>query len=144
VSNLGTNPDGSFNPNDTNLSGFSLNSSTGELVALTGSPFVIPENGFISTNQPGSVLYIPTLTNLSAYSIDATSGALTQVAGSPYPLSVDSSEVTVERSGKFVYVTDSTDSTVTGYAISAGTGALTLIPGMPVPAGSGAYNIVTY
>jgi 6-phosphogluconolactonase len=144
VSNLGTNPDGSFNFSDDSLSAFSLNPSTGELVALTGSPFALPLNGFISANQPGSVVYVTDLNNLSAYSIDATSGALTQVAGSPYPLSVDTSEVTVERSGKFVYVTDSTDSTVTGFAISPVTGALTVIPGMPVSAGASAYNIVTY
>jgi 6-phosphogluconolactonase len=145
VTNLATNPDGmSFNYDGSHLSAFSLNPSTGELVALPGSPFAIPENGFIATNQPGSFIYIPNLNNLAAYSIDAASGALTQVTGSPYPLSVDTSEVTVERSGKFVYLTDSTDSTVTGYAISAKTGALTVIPGMPIPAGAGAYNIVTY
>ena len=144
VSNLGTNPDGSFNLSDTSLSGFSLNPSTGELVALTGSPFAIPENGFIATNQPGSVVYVPTLANLSAYSIDATSGALAQVAGSPYALGTDTSEVTVERSGRFVYVTNSGENTVTGYAVDASTGALAVIPSSPVSAGAYPYNIVTY
>jgi 6-phosphogluconolactonase len=111
---------------------------------LTGSPLPIATNGFLATNRPGRFLYIPTSNDLSGYSIDATSGALTPVAGSPYLLSVDTSDVTVEPPGKFVYVTDSTDGTVTGYAISAATGALTLIPSSPVSAGVGAYNIVTY
>jgi 6-phosphogluconolactonase (cycloisomerase 2 family) len=144
VSNLGTTPDGSFNVSETNLSGFSLNPSNGELVALTGSPFAIPQNGFIATNQPGSVIYVPTLTDLSAYSVDAASGAPTQIAGSPYALGTDTSEVTVERSGRFVYVTNSGENTVTGYASDASTGALTVIPGSPVSAGAYPYNIVTY
>jgi 6-phosphogluconolactonase len=134
--NIFTTPDG-------NLSAFILNPSTGGLVALTGSPFAIAENGFITTDEPGHFLFVTSLHDLSVYSINANSGLLTQV-GSSYALSVDTSDVAIERSGKFLYITDSTDDTITGYAVAADTGALTVIPGMPLPGGAYTYNIVTY
>jgi 6-phosphogluconolactonase len=145
---FGSNGNFVYTPNifitpDGSLSAFILDPLSGKLEALAGSPFAIPENGFITADQPGHFLFVTSLHDLSVYSINASSGLLKQI-GSSYPLSVDTSDVAVERSGKFLYITDSTDDTITGYAIAADTGALTVIPGMPIPGGLYTYNIVTY
>lgn len=87
------------------VSGFAINPTTGVLTALncgttatTGSQplkiAVTPSGGFLYTaNQTGSV---------SGFSIDATSGCLTAISTSP--TDAVARGLTIERSGKFLYV----------------------------------------
>jgi 6-phosphogluconolactonase (cycloisomerase 2 family) len=50
--------------------------------------------------------------------------------------------VTVDPSGKFVYVTAQTSGNVSAYALDPITGALASILGSPFPAGRGATSVV--
>jgi 6-phosphogluconolactonase len=128
---------------DGSLSGFSLNAATGALVPLTGSPFAIGGEGFLTADSAGTVLYIPSADGLSNYSIDAATGALTAVAGIPFAAGANPSEASVNPSDSFAYITNTDDSTITGYAINASTAVLTPLPGSPFAVAAQPYNIVT-
>jgi 6-phosphogluconolactonase len=131
-----------------NLSGYSINSTSGALTALTGSPFT---EGF-SPQSNLAILLAPFLyvTNLcsdlscsslngsvSAFTVDATAGALATVQGSPFLAGRGPRGVAVDPSGRFAYAVNSTDNTVSAYAITAGTGALSAIIGSPFTTGTG-------
>lgn len=144
-------PDGKFvivaNQGTSNVSVFSLDSTTGALTAVPGSPF--PSGG-----QPGPVATdlsagpFPTTAakfvfvgdtggnSLSAYTIDST-GSLTPVPGTPVPLGgiAQPSSIAVDPQGKFVYLSIAPKE-VAGFAVDQSTGALTPIPGSPFPVGA--------
>jgi 6-phosphogluconolactonase len=69
------------------ISGFTVNATTGELVAMPGSPFAATQNpiGF-AADETGKFGYAANngTGHVSAYTINATTGALTQTAGSPF------------------------------------------------------------
>src|SRR5206468_1456463 len=71
---------------------------------------------------------------VSGYTINATTGALTPIPGSPFAAGLNPLFVVVDPTGKFAYVTNFSDNTVSGYTIDA-TGALTPIPGSPFATG---------
>ena len=58
------------------------------------------------------------------------------VAAGDGPLSV-----TVDPSGKFAYVANSSDGTISAYTINAVTGTLTPVAGSPFLAGNGSYSV---
>jgi 6-phosphogluconolactonase len=73
-----------INSLDATLSGYSINSTSGVLIPLSGSPFAIV--GFaLATDYFGQHLYVAGLTAIQAFNIDSTSGALTP-SGSLFPV----------------------------------------------------------
>jgi 6-phosphogluconolactonase (cycloisomerase 2 family) len=64
---------------------------------------------------------------VSAFTIDSASGALTAVPGSPYTAGTNADSVTVDPSGRFVYVGNVNSNDLSAYTITPGTGALTPI-----------------
>jgi 6-phosphogluconolactonase (cycloisomerase 2 family) len=70
-----------------NISGFSINTSTGSLSMLAGFPFDAQPAGTTSLamDPSGKFLYLISQAAVSAYAIDQTTGALTAVPGSPFP-----------------------------------------------------------
>jgi 6-phosphogluconolactonase (cycloisomerase 2 family) len=73
--------------NDGSISGYSINSSSGVLTPLSGSPFAIVGLA-IAADSLDQYLYVSGLTGIQAFSIDPISGSLTPVAGSPFPASL--------------------------------------------------------
>jgi 6-phosphogluconolactonase len=76
---------------------------------------------------------------VSAYAISRVPsqfGVLAPVSGSPFPAGFQADYVTVDTTGRFVYVANYADSNVGVYSIAAN-GSLTPIVGSPFPAGSG-------
>jgi 6-phosphogluconolactonase len=71
---------------------------------------------------------------IEVFSFDGGSGALTLAAG-PVQVGSDPAGVTVDSSGKYVYVANTTDITVSAFTIDGGTGALSAIAGSPFPSG---------
>src|SRR5260370_1905052 len=59
------------------------------------------------------------------YTINATTGALTSIGTGTVAAGTSPRSVTVDPSGRFAYVENSGDSTVSLYAINSTTGALT-------------------
>ena len=87
----------------------------------------------------GQAVYVANFgsNNVSAYTITAATGALTGVAGSPFAAGTAAFGVAVDPSGRFVYVTNVGDNTVSPFA--ANSGVLTTIGAAvatgPTPAG---------
>jgi DNA-binding beta-propeller fold protein YncE len=77
--------------------------------------------------------------DVSAYTIDGTTGGLTFVSGSPFSAGTQPVAVTVDPTGKFVYVVNYDNvpdlGNISAYTINGATGALTAVPGSPFPAG---------
>jgi 6-phosphogluconolactonase (cycloisomerase 2 family) len=139
-------PAGTFvyipNFKDGTISGYSIDSSTGVLTAITGSPFTNgttdPVCAAISPN--GNFLFIGSANQTSVFTINATTGALTAVTGSPFATTGGGNGIAVDPVGEFLYVTAGG---LGASAINATTGALTTVTGSPytLPAQGNAVSI---
>ncbi len=122
-----------------------IDKHTGALTLSPHSPFSSPA-GFIdvAVDPGGRFLYIADSTaedtqapnQLVGFSIDPVTGVLTPLRSKPVPLSAAPSRLTVDPSGKFVYVTLG-NNTVAGFAIEEKSGALQPLPGPPLSTGAG-------
>jgi 6-phosphogluconolactonase len=118
------------------VAAFSVNSTTGALTSVPGSPFPAGNGAFVFA-QSNNFLYVVNVADatISGYSIDSSSGALTPLPGSPF-LS-DAGILATDPSGKYLYVSSGgIPPGVQGYNIDSSTGALTLgagsLTGTPV------------
>jgi 6-phosphogluconolactonase len=132
-----------------NISAFEINTTTGALTEMSGSPFAA-ENVPISIAADPSGKFIYVADNglsgsISAFSIDSGTGGLTAVAGSPFAMGGPPSFVTVDPSGKFVYVTETLipvgPGVVAAFSIDAASGALATVAGSPFAAGSAPISV---
>jgi 6-phosphogluconolactonase (cycloisomerase 2 family) len=133
------------------VEGFSIARSTGALTPIPGSPFTATVSGGATTDgawtdPQGRFLFVGSETSgdIWVFRINAATGALTETAGSPFTLASVSPQVallsadimTVDASGKFLYVGQLTPSTpVAAFSIDQTTGALTPVPGSPFSLG---------
>jgi 6-phosphogluconolactonase (cycloisomerase 2 family) len=122
--------------------GFSRDTTTGRLVVLPG--FSIPVAGQVNHGvfDPSGKFLLLTGNNvfgtaggLSVFSLDASTGSLTLDTGSPFQVGDDPAGVAVDASGKFVYVPNTADATISAFSLDSATGALTPVPGSPFPSG---------
>jgi 6-phosphogluconolactonase (cycloisomerase 2 family) len=127
---------------NTTILGFSIDSTTGQLIPIPGSPFsdgLMPDGAAFSPN--GQYLYVPDLSapfcdcvgSLSIYAINPNTGALTPIVGSPFASTVGPTAFTPD--GKFAYAIGSLNGTyppnaVIAYSVSS-SGALTPVAGSP-------------
>ena len=121
------------------ISGYAVDSATGALTLLPGSPFpagllptslvVDPSNKFVYVANQGS-------NTISAYAVNSTTGALTPVTGSPFPAGTTPHSIAIDPSGKFIYVANEGSNNVSAYTIDTETGALTAMGGSPYTTGS--------
>jgi len=126
------------------ISVYDINSKTGALSPVPGSPFatgVFPISATIDPN--GRFVYvanagIPTNAySVSGYAVNEKTGALTEIPGSPFATGVQPASVTINPNGRFAYVADAglDDGDISVYTVNATTGALTPVPGSPFAAG---------
>ena len=97
------------NSGSANVSAYTINTTSGALTPVAGSPFAAGTQPLgVAVDPSGKFVYVANefSNNVSAYTINATSGALTPVAGSPFAAGSNPDEVAVDPSGKFVYVTN--------------------------------------
>ena len=136
-------PDGKFvvvvNQGTSNVSVFSLDSTTGALAAVPGSPFASGSApGPVEIDPSGKFVFVGDTggNSLSAYTIDST-GSLTPVSGTPVPLGTNAqpSSIAVDPADKFVYVSI-VPREVAGFALDPTTGALTPLTGSPFSVGA--------
>jgi sugar lactone lactonase YvrE len=137
---------------------YSINSGTGELAPVGGSPFPISTSPLdqMTVHPSGKFLYVVDLpacclcaacrdTEISALTV-TLNGSVVTAPGSPFPIGTASSGVifsyvpsgvtlSVHPSGNFLYATNLGDS-IFGYRIDTTTGSLAPIDGSPFPAGS--------
>ncbi len=142
-------PSGAFlytsNYGDNTISGFAINSSSGSLTQIEGSPFPVPgevPDGLV-VHPSGKFLYavVPLIDELgmgengvASFTIDPTSGTLTPVQGSPVTFGTEFPgpfSIALDPKGKFLYVLGSSDGKIYEFSIDASTGALTPLAGSP-------------
>jgi YD repeat-containing protein len=135
-------------PGSNNLFGYSIDPNAGGLASVSGSPFpegFFPE--FATTDPLGRFLYVanncsdPACSaaagSVSAYSIDQAAGSLVAAPGSPFLAGTAPLGAVVDPSGRFAYVVNSKDFTISGYSADPSTGALSPIVGSPFSVAGG-------
>jgi 6-phosphogluconolactonase (cycloisomerase 2 family) len=133
------------------IAGFSIDSATGALSALPGSPvstMISARNvtgdvsGYMAIDPTGKFLYVSyvVLVNgaseggVAAFSIDVSSGALTAVLGSPFSAGGSPTAVAIVASGRFLIVSkfpEAPGNCLDVFSIDSSTGALASVPGSP-------------
>jgi lactonase family protein with 7-bladed beta-propeller len=121
------------------LAAYRVDSTTGALTMLTGSPF--SSNGatlFPLPHPSGKFLYQVngSTGSLQRYSLDQTTGVPTLVGDVTTPTDVPSF-IVPDPSGRYMYATSSTGGSVSSYSVNQTSGALTLVN--TLPAGAGAF-----
>jgi len=106
---------------------FSLDTTTGALSEVPGSPFAIGVG--LAIDPSGKFVFVADQNNnLSTYAIDSI-GSLTP-AGAPVPLAAEAESIAVDPAGKFVFV-GLVPREIAGFTLDSTTGALTPIAGSP-------------
>jgi 6-phosphogluconolactonase len=140
-------PSGKFayavNQDDATVSMFTIDSTTGVLTPTTptfvytaGSPFGL------TIDPSGKFAYVPDNDagagmgwGVSEYTIDPVAGVLTPTSAAAIGAGSGPTSVAVDPSGKFAYVVNRQDNTVSMFTIDSGTGNLT--PNTPATVGTG-------
>jgi 6-phosphogluconolactonase (cycloisomerase 2 family) len=133
--NGGTNP----------LHVYAVNSSTGGLTEVSGSPFPAGQSPFdLAVDPTGRYVYvINSLSNdISAYAVSASTGMLTPVPGSPFPTGPNPIAISIDPTGRFLYVSSfnvtsaGTENDLYVYSIDSTSGALAALSGSPLTLGN--------
>lgn len=123
------------------VSVFSIDSSSGALTAVAGSPFYANDSPSEITMPPsGNFVYVsnPSSGMVTGFTFDAATGVLAPVPGSPFFSGAGASALAVDNSGQFLYVANTSASNpgsevignISGFSISAN-GGLQSISGSP-------------
>jgi 6-phosphogluconolactonase len=124
------------NSGENSLSGFKVDSSSGALTAVPGSPFATGSSPIgVAIDPSGKYLYVANegSNNVSAFEVcasalpgcSATDGSLVSVTGSPFSAGLGPISLAADPSGNFVYVADTNSNQLSAYRINLSTGALT-------------------
>ena len=124
------------------ITAFSLDSATGTLTPIPGSPFGAGSGVSGLTTDPNSrYLYAANNSDntVSAYTIDSGTGTLKKILGSPYGLGTASGPrgVATDTTGTFLYVANAGSNNVSAFMIENGTGQLSQVnAGTPYSVGT--------
>lgn len=128
------------------VTGYAVNSTTGALVPLPGSPFPAsgsPQHAAVDPNSHFLYVNKPDLGNISVFGIHPISGALTETPGSPFTNQWVVG-LAIEPRGKFLYAENPSPNTVSGLVLDPQTGALmSSVPGSPFATGPFPYDTMT-
>lgn len=110
---------------------FSIDSATGVLTAVSGSPFTFFQNTEpeqIVLNSGATVLYaaLSNSQQVAALNFNSSTGRLTAIQGSPYPAGLLPKSVALLASGEFLYVGNNGAGTISQYSVNASNGGLSL------------------
>lgn len=92
-----------------NVLGYTINSSTGALTPIPGSPFTAgAEPVSVAVDPSGRFVYVANnlSNNVSGYTIDPTNGVLTPICGSPFPAGVAPRSVAITGCARPPTITD--------------------------------------
>ncbi len=125
------------------VSAFTIDSATGALTAVAGSPFATGDPAMaIAVDPTGKFLYASTRnaspccsSGIAAFTIDPSSGVLTAMPHSPFAAGAFLQQLVVEPTGRFLYVADNGYLKVSALSIYP-TGALGAVAGSPFDAGT--------
>jgi 6-phosphogluconolactonase len=119
------------------LSAFTINATTGVLSpAAVGSSN--PEiSNYLGIDTKGKFLFVTQGSGVLVYPIDSSTGALgALVAGSPFATGGNAYSVSVDPTGRFVYVCNDGSANISEFTLNRTTGVLTPAVGSPFAAGT--------
>jgi YD repeat-containing protein len=125
----------------TGIYGYSIDSHTGTLTPMTGSPFGA-EYSWVTVDPAGRFVFATdsAASEVWSYTI-GSGGALSPVPGTPVPAGRGPRSVTVDPLGKFAYVLNGEEGSISPFAIDAVSGALAPIGGPPVAMGDSPHAV---
>ena len=116
------------------LHAFTMNSLTGALSEISGSPFSVGSNPCcIAVDPTGRFVYVlnSSSNDITGFSVSASTGILTPLPGSPFVTGNNPVSLAIDPTGRFLYVSAYTaasvglkSSSVYEYTIDSGTGVL--------------------
>lgn len=131
---------------------YAIDSGTGALTAVAGSPYATPAPSSLGYSQPATLmavdqtnrfLYLSTGAGIVGFNIDQTTGQLTPIAGSPFATDVTGPwTLVITPNNSFLYLLQvrnggtSGGGNIYGFSIDQNSGALSSLPGSPFSAGS--------
>src|SRR5262249_37820197 len=157
-------PSGTFvyvansNSSPETISGFGVDSTTGALTPLAGSPFTagLTQPFSLSVDPSGAYLYETSFDNsaggiIQAFTIAPGTGVLTSLGStfardardSATQLAISSGTAPATFAPQFVLVANSGSNDVSAYSINPGSGALAPVSGSPFLAGSSPMSVST-
>lgn len=117
------------------VAAFSIDSGTGALTALTGSPFPASstESAGITTDPTGNFLFVSAANDAQVvvFAINQTDGTLTSVGS--FPTGFFAGEATTDGLGKYLYVTEGNLGTQVAVFAIGTSGSLVPVSGSPFP-----------
>ncbi|MGD1215433.1 MAG: beta-propeller fold lactonase family protein [Terriglobales bacterium] len=131
-----------------NISGFNIDSDTGALSPILGSPFtstvgsgptlvtVDPSGRFVYAVTPGSS------DSIWCFTITSTNGQLVAVTKSPFSVAAGGLFALFDPSGNYFYIGSPSGNGIEGYTYNPSTGALTVITGSPFSTGTAPWKMV--
>jgi 6-phosphogluconolactonase (cycloisomerase 2 family) len=119
---------------------YTIDSNSGTLTSVPGSPFQFPTlssgaSAFV-VYPSGHFLYVTTFSNTVAGLTVAADGTLGLVPGSPIATGTNPVNMAVDPFGRFLYVANNGDGTISGFSVDSNSGVLTSIAGSPFSAGT--------
>lgn len=129
------------------MSGYAIDSNTGALTELAGSPYdTVTGYGPISIDVDplGEFVYVANLTNnnVKLFTIDAATGILSD--GTTVVTGNNPQCIHIDPTGRYVYTANGASHDISGFSINATNGSLTELQTSPVTTGgSGPLSITT-
>lgn len=126
------------NPGSNQISAYSINTLTGYLTQIPGSPFSTDESPMALVAEPsGKFLYAANSKGtVSGFVINSITGNLVPITGSPFLAGVNPNSIATAKttSGNYIYVTNQNGQSISGYSINPTSGTLAPILGSPFKA----------
>jgi 6-phosphogluconolactonase len=128
------------------VSGYGIDSGTGKLTPVPGSPVRASDIGpfGVAVSPDGNFLYVSNTGNspstagsVSVYRIAGKTGRITEIAGSPYGAGIAPAGVAMTPDGDHLYVANGESATISAFTRDSDSGALTPVPNSPFSAGNG-------
>jgi 6-phosphogluconolactonase (cycloisomerase 2 family) len=125
-----------------NISAFSIDSNTGGLTSILGSPFTAAAGigpTAITVDPGGKFVYATTTGSTSSiwcFAITPTTGQLVAAAKSPFSLSAGTLFALFDPTGNYFYIGTQVGNGIAGYTYNSSTGAPTAITGSPFSTGT--------
>jgi len=126
-----------FDGTTSTISGFRVDSLTGALTKMSGSPFALGVSNYIGIYSGyGDSLFGTTGDSVVGYVLRLSNGPLHTSPDYSAATGIDPYSVTIDEVHARLYVTNKGAASVSGYQICDACGTLTAMPGSPFPAGN--------
>jgi 6-phosphogluconolactonase (cycloisomerase 2 family) len=116
---------------------YGINSVTGLLSSISGSPFAGsgPSNSIV-INPLGKRLYVGNVSTIRGYRLFDNRGNLGGLSQSPYGGVAVASGLSVDQSDRFLFAANNSGNSISGFQVDAASGALSLLADSPYGGGT--------